>query len=81
MLPFLEQVLRLLDELLDEHVSRVRDGRFPELRVKPGLGVVETYPPQSWLRDISLCLEKLANIKGLAAPEVPVYAPVECELQ
>ena len=41
----------------------------------------ETHPHLSRLSDISLGLEQFADVQGLSAPEVPVDAPVEGELE
>jgi hypothetical protein len=45
------------------------------------VGVDVTHPLLSRLCDVSVRLEKTAQVHGLAAPEVPVDAPVERELQ
>lgn len=43
--------------------------------------MIPPYPLLARFRDVLLGLKKLADIQGLAPPEVPVDTPVEGELQ
>lgn len=45
------------------------------------LGLLDEFPSQARLCDVLVALEQLADIHGLAAPEVPVHTPVEGELE
>lgn len=45
------------------------------------LRLLDQFPHLSRLSDISLGLEQFADVQGLSAPEVPVDAPVEGELE
>jgi hypothetical protein len=42
---------------------------------------LETHPLLPWLRDVFVSLKKTSQVQGLAAPEVPVDAPVERKLE
>lgn len=49
--------------------------------LKQVLSLLDEFPAQSRLCDVLLLLKQLANIHGLAAPEVAMHAPVEGELE
>ena len=86
MLPLGEQSLRLLDQCLRNGSA----GSTKAIVTRAGCRAsgergsrwrLKTHPLLPWLRDVLVGLKKAAQVQGLTAPEVPVDAPVERELE